>query len=109
MTLGVDIPLDRAALSVGICVCVMAIARTLVLARVASGALPPGMGAVILGSAMALAPWIFFATGALPLVIGPGLLVSAITGIYLAVRSVGPLRSERDKHRDGGRPTEARQ
>jgi hypothetical protein len=105
VTLGSAIPLDRALLGIAIWVGVIATARSLVLARVAQGIVSPGIGAVILGSAMALAPWIFFATGALPLVIGPGLLVSAITGIYLAVRSVGPLRSERDKHRDAGRRT----
>ncbi len=105
VTIASAIPLDRAALGMVVWVGVLQIARRLVLASVAEGIVSPGIGAIILGLAMALGPWIFFATGALPLVIGPGLLVSAITGIYLAVRSVGPLRSERDKHRDTSSPS----
>lgn len=97
---GMEIPLERVAVSALIWVSLMASTRAMVLAGVANGRIPPIVGALALGLVMALPPWIFIATGAVRPAIGAALLVSIPAGIVMTVGSVGILKSERDKHRD---------
>ncbi|HEX7949109.1 MAG TPA: hypothetical protein VF494_02080 [Candidatus Limnocylindrales bacterium] len=91
--------LDRAILGVLLWATLMASARFLVVARVADRTIAPIVGALALGLAMGLAPWIFMAVGAVRPVIGSGLLFSVPGALVVGAGSLSILRSVRDQPR----------
>ncbi len=93
---------ERALIALVAWVAVMAVARHLVVSRVRAGALLPRAGGILLGAAMASAPWLFLVLGAVSVGVLPVVLISLFSGVPLAIQSASLLTADRERFKKDG-------